>query len=618
MDAKKSNIEEEFRQVLKQNQFIGSSFDLYNSPSGFQTYGSLGTTFKRQVLSLWRDTMLNGNLNVYEIDTPIIGPKNMYVASGHVAKFSDKIIRDQNDKVERVDHYLKNCILASEINEIEKTKLINTLDNLSNNELKDLLNLYGQKNRVFSEITEQNLMLETQPSLNSVGCLRPETAQGLITEFKTLYKFHGETLPFGIGQVGRVYRKEISTKPFTRLVEFEQAEIEIFHDPEQSFELSFEVLETEVPAFTREEQTAGKEFTYSSGTKKIGELVKNGLNSLIALYMYKTEMLMRELNINVKRRRFRQHLKNEMAHYSSDCWDMEYLIRDKSPNIDEVHLDEKNWLEVVGIADRGCYDLTQHQNFTKNSMKVKRVLSEPIEQVKYDLKLNMKEIAKTFKQSTARVKECLEKVCQDQNQCERIHNELNSNNSFTLVECGDSLTVLDSLNVLISEQSHSITTQYTIQSNMIILTSSVTKITYEEFVPHIIEPSFGIDRLIYAVLNSRYWIRPDDENRGVLSLPQSIAPIKYAILPLYNKKSITKYVKEVEQKLSTLTTRYKTDCSGASIGKRYSRMDEIGVPYSITIDYQTDVDQTVTVRDRDTTKQMRFKIDSLVEELSYL
>jgi len=622
------SVEDSIKALLKRSQYILPSFEMYGSPSGFQTYGALGAAFKRRVVDLWRDIFCPMNspdtFSVYEIDTPIIGPERVYIASGHVARFTDPVAKDKDGRIERVDHYIKGRIrLDKTITNLDKESLINSLDNLTTNELQDALEKFGEPDRQFGTIYNQNLMLSTSTSLaNATSYLRPETAQGLITEFKNIYKFNGETLPFGIAQIGRVYRKEISTKPFTRSTEFEQAEIEVFNDPTKPIEISTDISSTIINVFSNNDQENGTPYNYNTSQKYLKDMIDSGLNSIIALFMYKITKFMRILGVDPARIRFRQHLKNELAHYSSDCWDMEYLIRDRSTLLNYVDPLETNWIEVIGIADRGCYDLTQHHlnSVSTSSMKIKRVFNPPISRTVIETKFNMKLFCKKFNKDSQIIKSFIERKCQTDDTFVDTIIQNNSNNVPTIITITKEnpemkgIAINDNLSELYLPYTDSV--EFSIDANLLNVARSVKSISHEEFIPHIIEPSIGIDRLVYSVLNSRYWVRPDDEERCVLSLTPTVAPIQIVILPLFTKDVIMKYVPLVTSIVSKITSNYKVDSSGASIGKKYSRFDEIGVPYAITIDYQTDEDQSVTIRTRDDTSQFRVKIDALPKYLS--
>jgi glycyl-tRNA synthetase len=132
-----------------------------------------------------------------------------------------------------------------------------------------------------------------------------------------------------------------------------------------------------------------------------------------------------------------------------------------------------------------------------------------------------------------------------------------------------------------------------------------------EIKPDVIEIAFGVDRPFFALLDIAFFKR-DDEKRTVLSLPQNMAPIEIGLLPLVKKDGLPKKAKEVLKELDDFRLYY--DATG-SIGKRYSRLDAIGVPFCITIDHDSLKDDTITIRERDSLKQIRVKISELKEKL---
>jgi len=142
----------------------------------------------------------------------------------------------------------------------------------------------------------------------------------------------------------------------------------------------------------------------------------------------------------------------------------------------------------------------------------------------------------------------------------------------------------------------------------------IVKGSNEKLVPHVIEPSFGVERAIMAVLVSAY--REDEQNgekRIYLALPEHLAPVKYAVSPLLkNKPELVEKAREVYAALKKKYGAVMWDDNG-NIGKRYRRQDEIGTPHCVVIDFQTLEDGTVTVRDRDTTEQKRATIKEIVE-----
>jgi len=138
----------------------------------------------------------------------------------------------------------------------------------------------------------------------------------------------------------------------------------------------------------------------------------------------------------------------------------------------------------------------------------------------------------------------------------------------------------------------------------------VVKGSNEKFVPHVIEPSFGVERALMAVLSSAYRVdERNGEKRVFLALPEHLAPYKFCVSPLLkNKPELVDKAREVYKALREKYVNVTWDDNG-NIGKRYRRQDEIGTPACIVIDFQTLEEGTVTVRDRDTTEQKRVDID---------
>jgi glycyl-tRNA synthetase len=137
------------------------------------------------------------------------------------------------------------------------------------------------------------------------------------------------------------------------------------------------------------------------------------------------------------------------------------------------------------------------------------------------------------------------------------------------------------------------------------------KVAGTRMIPHVAEPSFGAERLVLVALDKAY---SEEDGRVVLRFPKKIAPIKVAVFPLLEKVELVEVAKKVYVELMTAGFTVLYDESG-SIGRRYARADEIGVPLAITIDFQTLTDESVTIRDRDTRQQVRVSIRDLKNKL---
>jgi len=147
---------------------------------------------------------------------------------------------------------------------------------------------------------------------------------------------------------------------------------------------------------------------------------------------------------------------------------------------------------------------------------------------------------------------------------------------------------------------------------------SEKRVTGEHVIPAVIEPSFGIGRILYSLLEHSYYCRENDVQRTVLSLPPLIAPVKVSVLPLLNDEKLLKIIPTITSILNTLGISSKVDDVGQAIGKRYARTDEIGIPFALTIDFTGLDENTITLRERDSCAQVRIKIDQVGSILSLL
>lgn len=141
---------------------------------------------------------------------------------------------------------------------------------------------------------------------------------------------------------------------------------------------------------------------------------------------------------------------------------------------------------------------------------------------------------------------------------------------------------------------------------------SKEQVAGERFVPHVIEPSYGIDRILYCLIEHNYCEeKKKDEEYRSLKFNPLIAPIKVGVLPLISDKGLIEIANKIDKDLRNAGIETYYD-DGGSIGRRYARMDEVGTPFCITVDNDTLKDNKVTIRDRDTTKQVRIKLDEII------
>lgn len=145
-----------------------------------------------------------------------------------------------------------------------------------------------------------------------------------------------------------------------------------------------------------------------------------------------------------------------------------------------------------------------------------------------------------------------------------------------------------------------------------------------KYTPNVIEPSFGIGRILYHVLEHSFYIRSDSQPqdnkavRAVLRLPAHMSPVKVAVLPLSQQSSFTPLINQLVRGFTGVSVSSKADASSSSIGRRYARCDEVGIPYAVTVDFSSSKDNTVTLRERDSTQQVRLSIAEVVQVVSEL
>lgn len=544
-------------EMLIRRGFLWQSFEIYGGMAGFIDYAPLGNNLRRKIEKIWREFFVIGE-RVAEIDTPLIGVEEVFIASGHATSFVDTAIECQKcGRVYRADHYVK-----------EK---LNLEVDASIDAIKEVMEVYELKCECggnFGEPFPMNLMFSTKigAGKGKLGYLRPETAQGIFVAFRRLSNYFRDKLPFGVAQIGRAFRNEISPRQgVIRLREFNQAELEFFVHPAEKKHPKFVELEkdtlTLVDKFDKTHRITLK------------EAVEKGIiaNEVLAYFIGKTRRFLLSIGINDDKLRFRQHKDDEKAHYATDCWDAEALM-------------SYGWIEVVGIADRTNYDLSRHANFSKVDMSVFIPYSAPVVVKKKKAIPKMSALGPVFKAKAKKIAEALEKV------------EVNS----------DEIEIeVDGEKIKLGKEF------YTIQE-------VEEEVSGERIVPHVIEPSFGLDRITYTVLEHSFDKDiVEGEERKVLRLKRKVAPIEVAVLPLLSREPFTIKALEIVDLLRKSGFYTDYDDSG-SIGRRYRRFDEIGTPFCITVDHQTFEDETVTIRDRDTTKQIRVKISELERVLKDL
>lgn len=551
---------EKMTNISAKRGFLWPSFEIYSGVSGFTDYGPLGASLKNNIMQKWRKQYVSGE-GFYEIEGPTVMPKEVLKASGHVDNFTDPMTKcEECGEVYRADHIIEEAIGQD-------------VESLENEELDEIVK---ENNIVCPEcggklanIWNYNLMFQTMIGAkgDKVGYMRPETAQGIFILFKRLERFFRGKLPFGAVQLGKAYRNEISPRQgVIRLREFTQAEAEIFMHPEDKTTPKFKKIENEILYLNSQEVQENNGEALKITAK---EALDKGIvaNEMLIYQLYLAKKFLNEIGIPDEVLRFRQHLQGEMAHYALDCWDVECLT------------DKYGWVEIIGIADRGNYDLTSHSKFSNDELNVFIEFEEPKKVKKTIVTPNFSKFGPIFKGDSPKIQTAI-----NQANPEEIIKSIEENGKY-IVE-------LDKT--------------YEIDEDLLIIEEIEEEINGEKIIPHVIEPSFGIDRIVYCTLLHSF----KDDEKEYFKFAKEVAPIQVGVYPLLNKPELLKISEDITNKLRMNGYTVEHEVTG-TIGKRYAKSDEIGIPLAITIDYDSLEDNMVTIRNRDNEEQERIKIEEI-------
>lgn len=479
---------DQLARYCKEKGFIFPSSEIYGGLAGFWDYGPLGVELKNNIKNEWWKTHVHEREDVVGLDGSLISHPKIWQASGHVDSFGDVMVECKkcHERI-RADHLIED-------------KLDIQAEGLPPAEIDALIKKHKltcpKDGGELGKAKSFNLLFKTQVGPvegdKAIAYLRGETCQIIFTQFRNIVETGRLKLPFGIAQMGKAFRNEISPRHFIfRCREFEQMELEYFVDPKETkCPYLSEVEDYELLVLSQDLQKDNKQPKLMSMKEALEKEVI--LTEWHAYWLAKEHQWFVKLGVNPKHLRIRQHLQDEKSHYALDTWDLEY----KFPF---------GWKEIQGIANRTDYDLTQHMKHSKVDMKM-----------------------------------------------------------------------------FIEERKEKVT-------------------------PYVIaEPSLGVERTFLVFL---FDALQDDKERGnlVLKINHNLAPIKVAVFPLVNK--LHDHARKVFTDLKDWFI-CKYDKSG-SVGRRYARADEQGIPYCVTVDFESLENDSVTIRDRDSTKQIRVSVTDL-------
>ena len=520
----------QFESLLKRRLFYTPSFEIYGGYAGLFDYGPPGCALQANLIDLWRKHFVLQE-DMLEVDCPAVTPAEILKTSGHVEKFADWMCKDpKTGEIFRADHLVEETlearlkgdkeargqkaaaadITAEEAQRAAKKKkkaeakavklddavvkeyeeILAKIDNYDGPELGELITKHAITNPTTGGPVNPplafNLMFETNigPSGALKGYLRPETAQGQFVNFQKLLEFNQQSMPFASASVGKSFRNEISPRAgLLRVREFLMAEIEHFVDPEggKKHARFHEVKDVELDFLDRKVQLDGRtELTRMS----IGTAVATGMvdNETLGFFLVRIHLFLQKLGVDPKRVRFRQHMANEMAHYAADCWDAELRT-------------SYGWIECVGCADRSAYDLTVHARKTGAPLHVRERRAEPLRIEEWQVDLDRKKFGPRFRKDAKAVEAAIEGLSE----------ELKEKMALELKEKGKMEVGVEGIAGGTVE----------LGTDLVTIERRTRVENTREYTPNVIEPSFGIGRILYSLMEHVYWYREGAEERAV-------------------------------------------------------------------------------------------------------
>ncbi|KAK7062644.1 Glycine--tRNA ligase 1, mitochondrial [Paramarasmius palmivorus] len=563
--------------LLNRRFFYAPAFEIYGGVAGLYDYGPSGSALQANIIAEWRKHFIVEE-SMLELDTTIMTPAPVFETSGHVARFADWMVKDtKTGDVLRADHLLgigrRGVRLRKPVDDSKDKKKKKKAVKTAAVQLSDeLVKEY--------EVTLAQLDNFGGPELGEL-CRKyqiknPDTDNEVTEpqEFNLMFAS-------SIGPTGRYpgyLRPETAQGHFlnfSRLLDFNNGRV-----PFASAQIGRSFRNEISP---RAGLLRVREFTMAEIEHYVDPLDKSHPKFD---EVRDTVLVLLDRNVQASGstqviKMFRQHMSNEMAHYATDCWDAEIE-------------NSTGWTECVGCADRAAYDLTVHSAKTGHPLVVRQALKEPIVTEKEVVTFDKKLLGKTFKQDAGVLQKHMESL--EDPDLLKLKEQLSKGATTLKIDGKD----------------------FDVSPELLKIERKTFKQSIREYTPNVIEPSFGLGRILYTLLEHSFWSRESDVERGVLSLPPLVAPTKVLIVPLSAKEEFDPLVNEISTKLRRAGIFSRVDDSNTSIGKRYARNDELGTPYGITIDFASVQNRTVTIRERDTMDQRISSIDEVIATVTEL
>jgi glycyl-tRNA synthetase len=577
--ARPDNAFEKIVSLCKRRGFIFQSSEIYGGVGSTWDYGPLGVELKNNVIRAWWQAVVYDRDDMEGLDAAILMNRLVWKYSGHERTFVDPLVDCKSCKKRfRADQLPGQSAL-----QLHGSENMAHMDPVKpDSEVKTQSKKCPECGGELTEPRMFNGMFTTYvgPVQDESGLayLRSETAQGIFANFLNVLRSSRRKLPFGIAQVGKAFRNEITPGNFTfRTREFEQMEIEYFCKPSRYLQ---------------------------PGEKDDMMLLEEWTSDRYDWYI--------KLGISPERLRRRPQAPDELAHYSKATTDIEYLFPGSL-----------GWAEVEGVADRQDYDLTAHSRDVPQEDLDRLRLEKNVhstEKLEYfdesyadpqTGKKGAKYIPYVIEPSAGATRAALAFLCEAYDE-----EQLSNPDEAALKPLKDAIeAALKNLSKRIDEESKRPrpegpgadqlkAVESALKDGLARLPQGLLDIDSACSLP-------GADRLdLVKKAKGAVGKLCDEHTRAVLRLHPALAPIKAAVLPLKkNEPGIVGKAKSIKQSLKARMRAVYDDTAG--IGKLYRRQDEIGTPFCVTVDFQTLQDGTVTLRDRDTMKQERVKADEL-------
>ncbi|MFW9925279.1 MAG: glycine--tRNA ligase [Candidatus Thorarchaeota archaeon] len=336
----------------KRGFFWGPSPEIYGGSSGFYDLGPLGKLLKNRLENQIRSAFVRAGF--WEVECPTVSPAQVWKASGHLDGFIDPITQcTKCGQIYRADNLIAEISPGTNIAGQSVEELTETINKIGL--------ICPSCKGALGPVEPYNLMMKTRLGLDQEAYLRPETATSTYLLFKRFLIFFRDKLPASVFQIGKAYRNEISPRQgMLRLREFTQTEGQIFllEDDEMNWPQFDDIKDEKLPLVTYQAQEKNN---FKPVMTKMSDAIKKGYfqKPAYAWCVYVGYDIFRRMGFSENKMRLRQHLPNERAHYAADAWDI------------EIHTDSFGWVECCGVHDRGNYDLSRHQEFSKEKLHVK-------------------------------------------------------------------------------------------------------------------------------------------------------------------------------------------------------------------------------------------------------